>query len=31
MHVYPAIRDHVPNGDAEVDDDTRSTSSSRCT
>jgi hypothetical protein len=23
MHVYPAIRDHVPNGDAAVDDDTR--------
>ena len=23
MHVYPAIRDHVPNGDAEVEDDTR--------
>ena len=22
MHVYPAIRDHVPNGDAAVDDDT---------
>ena len=22
MHVYPAIRDHVPNGDAEVEDDT---------
>ena len=23
MHVYPAIRDHVPNGPAAVDDDTR--------
>ena len=23
MHVYPAIRDHVPNGAAAVDDDTR--------
>jgi hemerythrin superfamily protein len=23
MHVYPAIRDHVPNGDAEVEDDTK--------
>jgi hypothetical protein len=23
MHVYPAIRDHVPNGSAAVDDDTR--------
>jgi hemerythrin superfamily protein len=23
MHVYPAIRDHVPNGDAAVDDDTK--------
>ena len=22
MHVYPAIRDHVPNGDAVVDEDT---------
>jgi hemerythrin-like domain-containing protein len=23
MHVYPAVRDHVPNGDAAVDDDTK--------
>ena len=23
MHVYPAIRDHLPNGQAAVDDDTR--------